>query len=148
MTSSKYQARVKEYLKDNDKIVGIIGKSVVSDIRTTIRSMEYADEVMDFLKRYNSEDGHSANQGVVSKKAFYSKSLDKGDHIGSFLANVYDDGQKLKLSEDEIIEFLLSKGTLPDNWRSFLDGIKCNNQYRKNWFNLREAIIDHGTTNA
>ena len=73
----KYQARVKESLKDNDKIVGIIGKSVASDIRTTIRSMEYADEVMDFLNRYNSEDGHSPNQGVVSKKAFYSKSLDK-----------------------------------------------------------------------
>ena len=48
----------------------------------------------------------------VSIKAFYSKSLDKGDHIGSFLANVYDEGQKLKL----IIEFLFSKGTLPESW--------------------------------
>jgi hypothetical protein len=61
---------------------------------------------------------------------------------------VYDDGQKLNLSEDEIIEFLFSKGTLPENWRSFLDGIKLNNQYRKNWFNFREAIIDHGASNG
>ncbi len=68
-----YQLHVKESLKDNDKIVWIIGKSVASDIRTTIRSMEYAVEVMNFLKRYNFEDGHSANKGVCVYKSLLLK---------------------------------------------------------------------------
>ncbi len=46
-----YMLRAKDALKDNDQIVGIIGKSVTSDIQKTIKSMEYADEVMDFLKK-------------------------------------------------------------------------------------------------
>ena len=143
-TSNAYNSRIKEAIKENDKIVGIIGRSVTADIKKTIKSMEYADEVLDFLTKYHSENGQRENLGVISKKSFYSKSLQKGEHIGKFLATIYDDGQKLKLTDDEIIEFLFSKGTLPDLWESLLDGIKLNDQYIKNWFNLREALIDHG----
>ena len=57
---------------------------------------------------------------------------------------VFDDGQKLKLTDAEIVDFLFSKGTLPEQWDSFMDGIKLNDHYRKNWFNLREALLDHG----
>jgi hypothetical protein len=106
--------------------------------------MEYADEVMDFLKRYHSDNGQSENLGVISKKAFYSRVLLKGEHIGSFLATIYDDGQKLNLKDEEIIELIFSKGTLPESWASLLDGIKLNDKYRSNWFNLRVALIDHG----
>jgi hypothetical protein len=99
---------------------------------------------MDFLKKYNSENGQSDNSGVISKKLFYSRALQKGENIGKFLATVFDDGQKLKLTDAEIVDFLFSKGTLPDQWDSFMDGIKLNDHYRKNWFNLREALLDHG----
>jgi hypothetical protein len=139
-----YKTRCINALKDNDQIVGIIGKSVVSDIKKTIKNMEYADEIMDFLTKYNSENGQSENNGIISKKMFYSRCLKEGEHIGKFMAGVYDDGQKLKLSDIEIIEFLFAKGTLPDQWGSFLDGIKFNDHYKKNWFNLREALLDHG----
>jgi hypothetical protein len=54
-----YQARVKDALKDNDKIVGIIGRSVLVDIKITIKNIEYADELLDFLKKYHSLDGTS-----------------------------------------------------------------------------------------
>jgi hypothetical protein len=139
-----YKTRCREALKDNDQIVGIIGKSVVSDIKKTIKNMEYADEIMDFLTKYNSENGQSENNGIISKKKFYSRCLKEGEHIGKFLALVYDDGQKLKLSDTEIIEFLFAKDTLPSQWDSFLDGIRYNDHYKKNWFNLREAILDQG----
>jgi len=139
-----YQARVKDALKKNDKIVGIIGRSVLIDIKITIKNFEYADELLDFLK-YHSLDGTSENLGVLSKKTFYSKYLKKGEHIGKFLATMHSDGQKLKISEDELIEYLFSKGTLPETWKSFIDGIKLNDKYRKNWFNLREVLIDYGT---
>jgi uncharacterized protein YjgD (DUF1641 family) len=65
-----YKTRCREALKDNDQIVGIIGKSVVSDIKKTIKNMEYADEIMDFLTKYNSENGQSENNGIISKKSF------------------------------------------------------------------------------
>ena len=116
-----YQARAKDALKENDRIVGIIGRSVLVDIKITIKNIEYADELLDFLKKYHSLEGTSENLGVLSKKIFYSKNLNKGEHIGIFLATMHSDGQKLKISEDELIKYLFSKGTLPDTWKSFLD---------------------------
>ena len=102
--------------------------------------MEYADEVLDFLKKYHSKDDTSDNLGVISKKEFYSKYLQKGDHIGRFLATI----SKLDIPKKELIEFILSSGTLPHSWKTFIDGIKLNDKYRQNWFNIREVLIDHG----
>ena len=38
--NTAYQTRVKDHLKDNDKIVGIIGKSVLADIKKTIYTIK------------------------------------------------------------------------------------------------------------
>ena len=142
--SDSYLKRLEDEELDeaNAEIIGKISENVNHCFRTTVLQMDYADEVWDYFQRLYKPETEIGANGVISRKKFYSMQLKEGENISNFLAEVYGHAQDLKISDDEIREFII-QGALPESFDIWIDSIKDNVKYAK-WPEFRAKIEKEG----